>query len=204
MLAKLAGAAQVFDIIAVRMAILGRGNHLALFLFCVVFASLTTILLNLDTTAALLTPVMLTLAARVELAALPFAVTTIWLANTASLLLPVSNLTSLLAADHVALAAPAFAGRMWFPQLVAIAVTMIFLWFCYWRRAQRDTDRYQLPSPLKLVEPRKRALFAVASAACVLFILAIPFIHEEIEYAAFAAALIVVGFSSSSIARSCG
>ena len=191
-LAKLAKQAQVFDVIAVRMAIVGRGNYVALFLFCVVFASLTTIFLNLDTTAVLLTPVMLALASRAGIAALPLAMTTIWLANTASLLLPVSNLTNLLAADRVALEAPAFAARMWLPQLAAIAATMLFLWLCYWRRAHRGSDRYLPPQPLKLAEPRERALFAVASAACLLFILAIPFIREEIGYAALAAALIVV------------
>ena len=130
-LAKLTRDAQVFDVIAVRMAILGRGNYLALFLFCVSFASLTTIFLNLDTTAVLLTPVMLALASRTRIAPLPLAMTTIWLANTASLLLPVSNLANLLAADRVALEAPEFAARMWLPQLAAIAATMLFLWVCY-------------------------------------------------------------------------
>lgn len=191
-LAKLAREARVFDVIAVRMAIVGRGNYVALFLFCVVFASLTTIFLNLDTTAVLLTPVMLALASRTKIAALPLAMTTIWLANTASLLLPVSNLTNLLATDRVALEAPAFAARMWLPQLATIAVTMLFLWLCYWRRTQRDTDRYFPPPPLKLAKPRERTLFAVAGTACLLFIIAIPFIREEIGYAAFAAALIVV------------
>ena len=191
-LAKLTRDAQVFDVIAVRMAILGRGNYLALFLFCVVFASLTTIFLNLDTTAVLLTPVMLALASRARIAALPLAMTTIWLANTASLLLPVSNLTNLLAADRVALEAPEFAARMWLPQLAAITATMLFLWVCYWRRGERDTDRYLPPPALKLEQSRERALFWVAGAACLLFILAIPFIREEIGYAAAAAAVVVV------------
>ena len=191
-LAKLTRDAQVFDVIAVRMAILGRGNYLALFLFCVVFASLTTIFLNLDTTAVLLTPVMLALASRARIAALPLAMTTIWLANTASLLLPVSNLTNLLAADRVALEAPEFAGRMWLPQLAAIAATMLFLWVCYWRRSERGADRYLPPPTLKLEQPRERALFWVAGAACLLFIFAIPFIRAEIGYAAAAAAVLVV------------
>lgn len=195
-LAKLAREAQVFDVIAARMAIVAQGNYVALFLFCVVFASLTTIFLNLDTTAVLLTPVMLALAARAKIVALPLAMTTIWLANTASLLLPVSNLTNLLAADRVALEAPAFAARMWLPQLTAIAATMIFLWLFYWRRAQRGSDRYLPPQPLKLAEPQQRALFALAGVACLLFILAIPLIRDKIGYAALAAALIVVaGFA---------
>ncbi len=191
-LAKLTRDAQVFDVIAVRMAILGQGNYLALFLFCVVFASLTTIFLNLDTTAVLLTPVMLALASRARIAALPLAMTTIWLANTASLLLPVSNLTNLLAADRVALEAPEFAARMWLPQLASIAATMLFLWVFYWRRSERDTDRYRPPPMLRLEQPRERTLFWVAGAACLLFILAIPFIREEIGYAAAAAAVVVV------------
>jgi Na+/H+ antiporter NhaD/arsenite permease-like protein len=127
-LAKLARQAQVFDVIAARMAIVGRGNYPALFSFCVAFACLTTMFLNLDTTAVLLTPVMLALAPKSRIAALPLAMTTVWLANTASLLLPVSNLTNLLAADRVALAAPAFAARMWLPQLAAVVATMFFLW----------------------------------------------------------------------------
>jgi arsenical pump membrane protein len=191
-LAKLAKQAQVFDVIAARMAIVGRGNYLALFLLCVVFASLTTMFLNLDTTAVLLTPVMLSLAPEARIAALPLAMTTVWLANTASLLLPVSNLTNLLAANRVALEAPAFVARMWLPQLAAVAATMFFLWVCYWRRGERGADRYVPPPPRRLDQPRQRILFGVAGAACLSFILAIPFVHQQIGYSAAAAALIVM------------
>src|SRR5690606_36878370 len=90
-LAELTKEAGVFDAIAQRMARAGRGSYAALFLLCVAFASLTTVFLNLDTTAVLLTPVMLALAARAGIATLPLAMTTVWLVNTASLLLPVSN-----------------------------------------------------------------------------------------------------------------
>ena len=62
-LAELTKEAEVFDVIAARMATAGRGDYPALFVLCVAFASLTTIFLNLDTTAVLLTPVMLALAA---------------------------------------------------------------------------------------------------------------------------------------------
>lgn len=145
-LAELTKEAGVFDAIAQRMARAGRGNYAALFLLCVAFASLTTIFLNLDTTAVLLTPVMLALAARARIATLPLAMTTVWLANTASLLLPVSNLTNLLAADRVALQTRAFAARMWAPQLAVLAVTMVLLWWFYWRRRMRGEDAYEPPA----------------------------------------------------------
>lgn len=191
-LAKLARQARVFDVIAVRIAALARGRYPALFVLCVLFAALTTMLLNLDTTAVLLTPVMLALAARCGIAALPLAMCTTWLANTASLLLPVSNLTNLLAANRVALGGPEFAARMWLPQLCSLAATMIFLWAFYWRRRQRGVDRYEPPEPLTLGGRRERTLFGVASGACVLFVAALPVIRDAIGYAAAGAAVIVV------------
>ncbi|HZZ51498.1 MAG TPA: SLC13 family permease [Pseudonocardia sp.] len=191
-LANLARQAKVFDVIATRIAIVGRGNYAALFLLCVLFASASTILLNLDTTAVLLTPVLLALAVRAGIAALPLAMTTIWLANSASLLLPVSNLTNLLAADRVALAAPAFAARMWAPQLAAILATMLFLWVCYWRRSRRGPDRYEPPTPVRMDGPRERALFRISGVAVVLFIAAIPLVRDQIGYAAAGSALIAV------------
>jgi hypothetical protein len=77
-----------------RMATVARGNFLGLCLLCCLFASVTTMTLNLETTAVLLTPV--TLALDIE----PLAMCIVCLANTASLL-PVSNLTNLLAANRV-------------------------------------------------------------------------------------------------------
>ncbi|MFI1763453.1 SLC13 family permease [Streptomyces sp. NPDC020800] len=139
-LAELTSRAEVFDVLAARVARAGRGSYPLLFLLCVAFASVTTIALNLDTTAVLLTPVMLALASRVGIAPVPLAMTTVWLANTASLLLPVSNLTNLLAANRVALSPLGLAGRMWAPQLAAVAVTMACLWLFFWRRGRRGAE----------------------------------------------------------------
>ncbi|WP_424923513.1 SLC13 family permease [Actinomadura bangladeshensis] len=195
-LAELTKEAGVFDAIAQRMARAGRGNYAALFLLCVAFASATTIFLNLDTTAVLLTPVMLALAARARIATLPLAMTTVWLANTASVLLPVSNLTNLLAADRVALETRAFAARMWAPQLAVLAVTMALLWAFYWRRRMRGEDSYDPPDPAPV---RDRVLFSATAVACLLFIGAIlAGVHTGIQLgiaAAVAAAVAVAAFA---------
>jgi arsenical pump membrane protein len=142
-----------------------------LFLLCVALAAVTTMSLNLDTTAVLLTPVILSLAVRLRIEPLPLAMTAVWLANTASLLLPVSNLTNLLAADRVALAPAAFASRMWAPQAASIVVTGVFLWLWYWRRGQRGGERSYVPPQPHV--PAERPLFWVAAAACLLFIVGI-------------------------------
>jgi arsenical pump membrane protein len=62
-----------------------------------VVAAVTTAVLSLDATVVLLTPVVFATAARVGLRARPHVYATAHLANSASLLLPVSNLTNLLA-----------------------------------------------------------------------------------------------------------
>jgi Na+/H+ antiporter NhaD/arsenite permease-like protein len=182
----------VFDVIAARIAILGRGNYLLLFLLCVAFASITTAALNLDTTAVLLTPVMLALAAKVQIAPIPLAITTVWLANTASLLLPVSNLTNLLAQNRIGLQPVGFAQRMWPVQLTSIAVTMIFLWLFYWRRSRRGVDRYTQPEPHVAPDP---VLFRIAAVACVGFVVAILVVDVPLWMAsATAAAIVLVAF----------
>jgi len=196
-LAELTASAGVFDVIAVRVAGAARGSYLALFLLCVLFATINTTVLNLDTTAVLLTPVMLALALRAGIAAVPLAMTTVWLANTASLLLPVSNLTNLLAANRVGgpggLPPVEFASRMWAVQLSSVAVTMVFLWVFYWRRGVRGMDRYDPPPAQK---PDDRVLFWVAALACLTFITLILATRILLGYAsAIAAVAVVVAFA---------
>nr|WP_239578996.1 SLC13 family permease [Microlunatus panaciterrae] len=122
--AELADRIGVFDVIAHRAARLARGSVLALWLLVVLIATLATIVLSLDTTAVLLTPVVLAVAAQLGLDRAVFAYTAVWLANTASLLLPVSNLTNLLAWQRLQLHSAAFAGLMWPAALAVLLVTI--------------------------------------------------------------------------------
>jgi len=188
-MAELTGKAEVFDAIASRVSRAGRGSYPRLFGLCVLFASATAIALNLDTTAVLLTPVMLALATRVGIAPLPLAMTTVWLANTASLLLPVSNLTNLLAANRVGLSPSGMAATMWAPQLASIAMTMVCLWGFYWRRGRRGADTY-VPPPR--VSPADPILFRVCALACAGFLLAILVADLPLWSASLTTMLIVV------------
>ncbi|HEX6404944.1 MAG TPA: SLC13 family permease [Pseudonocardiaceae bacterium] len=191
-LAELTAKAEVFDVIAARVAIAGRGRYWRLFGLGVLFAAGTTAFLNLDTTAVLLTPVMLATAVRAGMSAVPLAMTTVWLANTASLLLPVSNLTNLLAADRVRLAPVAFAARMVGPQLASVAATMVCLWVLYWRRGRRGAHRYTPPA---VHSPRDRVLFGLAALACLVFVSCV-FANVEIEFASTAcAAAVLIAFA---------
>ena len=85
-------------------------------------AAVTTAVLSLDATVVLLTPVVFATAARLEVRARPHVYACTHLANSASLLLPVSNLTNLLAFAGSGLAFGRFAALMAVPWLAAIGV----------------------------------------------------------------------------------
>jgi arsenical pump membrane protein len=85
-------------------------------------AAVTTAVLSLDATVVLLTPVVFATAARLEVRARPHVYACTHLANSASLLLPVSNLTNLLAFAASGLAFGHFAALMAMPWLAAVGV----------------------------------------------------------------------------------
>ena len=87
-----------------------------------VLASTVTAALSLDATIVLLTPVVFATAAGLGVRARPHVYACTHLANSASLLLPVSNLTNLLAFTASGLTFVGFARLMALPWLVVIAV----------------------------------------------------------------------------------
>jgi arsenical pump membrane protein len=146
------------------------------------------VVLSLDTTAVLVTPVVLAMAQRLDLHPLPFALAAVWLANTASLLLPVSNLTNLLAIDRLDLTATQYTSRMALPALVAVVVTAAFL--AVWQR-QSLKGRYAVP---EVASPEDRVLFAGAAAACLLLVPAL-LAGVPVAWAASASALLALAFA---------
>ncbi|RMI28401.1 ArsB/NhaD family transporter [Nocardia stercoris] len=162
-LAELADAAGVFDAAARACARLARGRVWALFGLIAVLAALVTVGMSLDTTAVLLTPVVLTVTRRLGLPPMPFVVLVVWLANTASLLLPVSNLTNLLAQQHTGISSIAFAGQMAAPAVVAVAITVGYLALIF----RRDlTGRYSVPAAVRSADV---VTFRVCAASCLGF-----------------------------------
>jgi len=189
---ELAAEAELFRIIAEFTARWGRGRAIALWLLVVLLAVISTIFLSLDTTAVLLTPVVVLLARHVGLPPLPFALTTIWLANTASLLLPVSNLTNLLAEHELdALGFNGgplgFAALMVGPALVAIVVPCLVLLVIY-RKAL--FARYEADVPT----PASDRVLLVASAVVLTLLLPALVSGVEVWIPASVAAIVLLGF----------
>ncbi|WP_425546304.1 SLC13 family permease [Agrococcus versicolor] len=184
--AELAAVAGIFHAIAERLGALGLGRAWVVWLLVLLLASVATILLSLDTTAVLLTPVVVLLARHLRLDPLPFALTTVWIANTGSLLLPVSNLTNLLAEHQLGLGPAAFAALMAPAAIVGIAVPAVVVVLAHRRSL---AARYERPA----VEPEPDRVLTIGAA--VVLALLVPALVSGIEVwipATIAALLLVV------------
>lgn len=107
----------------------------------------TTAVLSLDATVVLLTPVVLTTARTLGITARPHAYATAHLANTASLVFPVSNLTNLLAFAVAGLSFTQFSAVMAAPWLAGIAVEFVTLRWLFRRELSTPAAEVTPPPP---------------------------------------------------------
>src|SRR4029079_18298242 len=114
-----------------------------------------TAVLGLDATVVLLTPAAFAAAAQARLNGRPHVYACAHLANSASLLLPISNLTNLLAFRASELSFARFAAFMALPWVAAIAIEWGALRFVFRRELQAPgrTPRTDVPpfAPAPLV-----------------------------------------------------
>ena len=129
---------------------------------CSSWRRLTTAVLSLDATVVLLTPVVFATAARLGVRARPHVYACAHLSNTASLLLPVSNLTNLLAFAASGLSFTRFAALMALPWLVAIGAEYLVF------RRFFATDLAPPPSRRADERPEPVPVFALVVVACTL------------------------------------
>lgn len=123
--------AGMFEALGLWMAVGARRQPRRLLAMVFVVAAVTTAVLSLDATVVLLTPIVFATAARLPANPRPHVYACSHLANSASLLLPVSNLTNLLAFHASGLSFARFGGLMVLPWLGALAIEWLVLsrWF---------------------------------------------------------------------------
>ncbi len=127
----LCAEAGVFTYLGALAARGSNGSPRRLLVLIVMLAAVVTATLTLDATVVLLTPVVLDTVHRLRLPAPPHLYACARLANSASLLLPVSNLTNLLAFGASGLSAGRFVALMALPWLLVCAGEWVVLraWF---------------------------------------------------------------------------
>ncbi|KLO25731.1 SLC13 family permease [Mycobacterium haemophilum] len=160
-LAKLCDDEGLFEAAGAAMARVRVGSH-GLLQHVFVIAATITAALSLDATVVLLTPVVLATVRRLRTPMRPYAYATAHLANAASLLLPVSNLTNLLAFHLANISFTKFTLLMAVPWLTAVAaVYLVFRWFF--------ADDLRVPPDPEHVRPAPRPpVFVLAVVALTL------------------------------------
>ena len=154
--------AGMFDALGAAMALGSRGRPARLLAMVFLVAAVTTAVLSLDATVVLLTPIVFATAARLRVNPRPDVYACSHLANSASLLLPVSNLTNLLAFQATGLSFTRFGGLMLLPWLVALLVEWLVL-----RRSFADDLRGPARST-RVAERPELPWFALAVVALAL------------------------------------
>ena len=162
-LAYLADVAGMFTWLGGCLGNLSAGQPVRLLGLVFAAAAVITAVLSLDATVVLLTPVVFRTAVGLGLRAKPHVYACTHLANSASTLLPVSNLTNLLAFSATGLSFLQFAAFMGLPWLAVIAVEyVVFRWFFRddlrpapvaartdgrQQEAEQDEERAPIPAP---------------------------------------------------------
>ena len=114
-------ASHFFEWCAIHAARAAKGDTTVLYRNVFILGAITTAFLSLDTTAVILTPIVLAFVGRLRLQSRPFLIACAFIANTGSLLLPVSNLTNLLFVSAFHWNFAEFSARMLLPQVAALA-----------------------------------------------------------------------------------
>lgn len=140
-----------------------------LFLGTTVGVGLVTALLNLDTSVAFLTPVLVYTAKSRHEDEAPLLYGCLLLSNAGSLFLPGSNLTNLIVLGHSQLSGAAFLTRMWAPALSAFVVTAIVVAVC---------ERPALTATARELQRPPRPVLGLGLAAVILATIFVVLLHN--------------------------
>ncbi len=147
------------------------GGGVGLFALTMFVVAIVTAVLNLDTSVVFMTPIALSAARARGTDETAFLYGTIFMSNSASLLLVGSNLTNLLVFARRDELGVTFARHMVLPWLAAVVVTTLIVGAWRWRALRRDGDREPEPGAPYVVGP---GVAAVGFAIVAMLVIARP------------------------------
>jgi len=188
-LTRLAEEALVFDRMAMAAARLAHGGSRHLFLNVFVLGVLISTFLTNDATALILTPVVYALVTRLRLDPLPFAFACTFIADTASMTLPVSNPINIILGQRFPnLTLGGFLHYVFLPSLVAITINIIVFTFLF-RRALATPFAIQAPAEA----PNAEAARAFRIAVIVLLLVAVAFVIVSRSHSSWVGVVAMAG-----------
>jgi len=137
-IAGLADAAGFFELAGAGAVALARGSGRGLLLCVFGVGALVTAFLSNDATALILTPVVYALVTRLRLRPLPYLLAATFVADSASLLLPVSNPINVLIGARLGLTLGPYLRHFLPAAVVVVLVNAAIFLAVFWRRVDRD------------------------------------------------------------------
>ncbi len=186
-ISELCDADGLFRYAGALMAAKSQGRPQRLLVFVFALAAVVTAVLSLDATVVLLTPVVFATASRMGVRPKPHAYACTHLANAGSLLLPVSNLTNLLAMSAAGLTFVGFAGLMALPWVAVIAVE-----YAAFRIFFASDLSIAATNPEPPDVPPLPKFSAIVLALTLAGFVAASFVHVEAAWVALAGALVML------------
>ena len=192
-LSALVDKSGLFEWAALLAARRSRGSGRVLFRNVFVLGAVVTATLSLDTTAVLLTPVVLSFVRRLDVSARPYVIACAFVANAGSLALPVSNLTNLILCAAFRIPFAAFVAHMVPVQLGVLLVT----YACLRRHFASELGAFE-PSRVEAdpstVIPHRRYFVTTVGvlAAALAGYLVAPLVGIEPYVVAFGAVVVLV------------
>ncbi len=157
--------------------------------------TLITATLSLDTTAVILTPVVLAFVSRLKVPARPYIFACAFVANAASLPLPVSNLTNLLLVHAFRLPFGGFVLRMLLPQCAALGLNYVLFRWLFRAELPARFDAATLPKPSSVIpEPGYFRAAVVVLGLVLVGYFAVPFADLPPYAVGFAGCLALICF----------
>lgn len=167
-IAGLADQSGVFDLVAAAMARLARGRVVSLYVAVFALGASISILFANDSAALVLTPIVYALVLRLSLDPLPFVFATTFIADTASIALPVSNPLNVIVSDGFHLGLGAYVAHLWLSALLVIVVNLLVFLIVFRRGLRGRFER--LPDPVQ--RPGLASTFALLAAVAAAYLIA--------------------------------
>lgn len=136
-----------FDWMAAHSAKRARGSGVRLFRNTFIMGTLVTTVISNDATALIITPIVYSFVLALGLNPLPFLLICTFIADTASLSLPVSNLTNLLVYDQLKMEFIPYVLAMFLPTVVAVLVNYGVFRLVFRKLIPQTIAEEHLPNP---------------------------------------------------------
>jgi arsenical pump membrane protein len=171
--AALADQSGILDQAASVVAHLARGRVVLLYLGVFLLGTAISAFFANDSTALVLTPIVYALVTRLMLDPVPFVFATTFIADSASILLPVSNPLNIILIDRFHLNLASFVQSLWLPALLVVLVN-VGLFLLLFRRQIRGRFTWRAPDGIEGVRETGPVLILLAVAYGVASALALP------------------------------